>query len=344
MSEIMDRAANTPAKSSQDAAMPNIKVGELTLHQLRIFWAVAHSETLTKASKQLGLTQPSLSQQLAKLETNVGTLLFHRRSNIMELTEAGQYLRPKVEQVLRTINELEGGLSQFRAGSRMTLRMAGINSVIRVILPEVIAAMQGKFPEVDFDILESAPNDVLELLYGRRINIGLLSATSVAQTGVGFMQVPLLDDPYVLVVPKHLNLDNITDPKVQLPPEHWSLLNKSIEFIFGSQHSNRVTDWYEKVLPEHRVVAQCRSFETAVSLVRAGAGVCLAPALATIGLSGEPADVRAYRISAPERRIVALVPSQYRRVEPYASLLDSLQQHATCYTIPGVLPSPPWLA
>ena len=49
---------------------------EMTLHQLRIFWAVAHAETLTKAAKQLGLTQPSLSQQLSKLETTVGARLF----------------------------------------------------------------------------------------------------------------------------------------------------------------------------------------------------------------------------------------------------------------------------
>ena len=59
---------------------PQRRAGHLTLHQLRIFWAVARSETLTKAAKQLGLAQPSLSQQLSKLEANVGTLLFHRRS------------------------------------------------------------------------------------------------------------------------------------------------------------------------------------------------------------------------------------------------------------------------
>ena len=68
------------------------KPAEITLHQLRIFWAVAHSDTLTKAAKQLGLAQPSLSQQLSKLEATAGTLLFHRRSNEMTLTEAGTYL------------------------------------------------------------------------------------------------------------------------------------------------------------------------------------------------------------------------------------------------------------
>jgi len=62
---------------------------EITLHQLRIFWAVAHSETLTRAAKHLGLAQPSLSQQLAKLEATAGTRLFRRHATEMTLTEAG---------------------------------------------------------------------------------------------------------------------------------------------------------------------------------------------------------------------------------------------------------------
>lgn len=320
------------------------RVGEVTLHRLRIFWAVARSETLTKAAKQLGLAQPSLSQQLSKLEANVGTLLFHRRSSEMELTEAGAYLLPKAEQVLRNMRELEDGLAQFSGGKRLTLRLAGINSVLRVLLPAAIGRMQSQFPEVDFDIQESAPADILELLYGRRVNIGLLAANSVAQAGVGFIQIPLLEDPYVLVVPESLTLDGIADPQGELPAEQLGLLNQAIQFTFGSQQANRVADWYDRLLPQHRVVAQCRSFETAIGLVRAGSGVCLAPALATIAGNGPPGGVRLYRVKAPPRRIVALVPSQYRRAEPYASLLELLQQTSASYVLPGILPTPPFLA
>ncbi|KKC38813.1 hypothetical protein WH87_07915 [Devosia epidermidihirudinis] len=346
-----DRANGRPRRTSsgKEETRPSPsalskKAGELTLHQLRIFWAVARSETLTKAAKQLGLAQPSLSQQLGKLEANVGTLLFNRRSNEMELTEAGTYLLPKVEQVLRTINELEDGLGQFSGGERLTLRVAGINSVLRVLLPKAIAQLQAHFPEVDFDILESAPGEILELLYGRRVNVGLLAANSVAQAGVGFVQVPLVEDPYVLVVPKTLALDGLTDPKTQLSPEQWTTLNRSIQFIFGSQQANRVADWYDQLLPEHSVVAQCRSFETAVGLVRAGAGICLAPALATIGVDGHTDEVLLYRVKAPPRRIVAMVPSQYRRVEPYATLLDVLQSVSQTSAIPGIRETPPWLS
>lgn len=338
------KTARRGGKSSAGPARPAQKAADPTLHQLRIFWAVARSATLTNAAKQLGLAQPSLSQQLGRLETNVGTLLFHRRSNEMELTEAGKYLLPKVEQILRILNEIEDGLAQFSGGQRLTLRLAGVNSILRVLLPPALRAMQELFPTLDFDIQESAPTDILELLYGRRINIGLLAADSVAQAGVGFVQVPLLEDPYVLVVPEALSLDGVVDPERELAPEQWALLNQTLQFVFGSQQANRVAEWFDRLLPQHRVIAQCRSFETAIRLVRAGSGICLAPALTTLGSMDSSSGVRLYRVQAPPRRIVALVPSQYRHSGPYAALLEQLQAAAGAYEVPAMAPTPPFLA
>ena len=86
----------------------------MTLHQLRIFMAVAQSSTLTRASKQLGLAQPSLSQQLAKLEESVGTRLFDRSHNRMVLTDAGQVLMRHAQAVLKEIDEAEANLAPIR--------------------------------------------------------------------------------------------------------------------------------------------------------------------------------------------------------------------------------------
>ncbi|WP_162783835.1 LysR family transcriptional regulator [Devosia naphthalenivorans] len=320
------------------------KASDLTLHQLRIFWAVAHSGTLTRAAKQLGLAQPSLSQQLGKLEANVGTLLFHRRSNEMELTEAGIFLLPKVEQVLRNIADVEDGLAQFSGGERLTLRIAGINSVLRVLVPEAVRMMHARYPGVDFDLQESSPAEILDVLYSRRVNVGLLATNSVAQASVGFVQIQLLDDPHVLAVPEGLVLDGIVDPSKELSPEHFTLLNRSIQFIYGSQQAQRVAEWYDMLLPQHRIIAKCRSFETAISLVRSGAGVCLAPGLTTLQQHDHAANLRLYRVRAPARRIAALIPSQYLHTEPYKGLLDMLKCAAAQHTIPGLLETPPFLA
>lgn len=83
----------------------------MTLHQLRIFCAVVQAATMTRAGKRLGLAQPTLSQQLAKLEESVGTRLFER---------------------------------------------AGVNSIIRVLSPETMAALGGIFEGIEYDIHEVA--------------------------------------------------------------------------------------------------------------------------------------------------------------------------------------------
>ena len=90
----------------------------MTLHQLRIFLAVAQAATLTRASKQLGLAQPSLSKQLAALEENVGARLFERAHKRMVLTDAGRLLLFHAQRVIRGIDEAEAGLREFTSGKR----------------------------------------------------------------------------------------------------------------------------------------------------------------------------------------------------------------------------------
>src|SRR5207244_4146945 len=115
----------------------------MTLHQLRIFMAVAQSSTLTRASKQLGLAQPSLSKQLAGLEDGLGTRLFDRGHNRMILTDAGRLLLRHAQSVLKEIDEAEAGLREFAAGKRAIVRIAGINSVIKALVPDALERCGG---------------------------------------------------------------------------------------------------------------------------------------------------------------------------------------------------------
>lgn len=317
--------------------------GEISLHQLRIFTAVAHAATLTEAAKQLGIAQPSLSQQLSRLETMVGTRLFNRRPGEMELTEAGQYLLPKAEHVLRAMRDLEDGLMQYTTGRRMTVRLAGITSALRILLPDALRQVRETFPDIDFDIQDRAPPDILELLYERRITLGMLAENSVAASGGGFSQIPLIDDSHVLAVPAHLDLSGITNPRGELSDADYATLNQSIQFAFGTQHTKRVQNWYERLFPDYSVVAQCRSFEVATELVRAGAGICLVPTLAVLHGTQTLDGVRLYAVNATPRRIVAIIPTQYQRIEPYRTLLEALEKAARAVELPQVLPTPPFL-
>jgi DNA-binding transcriptional LysR family regulator len=315
---------------------------QLTLHQLRIVWTVAHAETVSRAAKQLGLSQPSLSQQIAKLEASIGHKVFERRSARMMLTEIGVFLVERAEQVMREMQELEDGLSGFTGGAR-TIGIAGISSPLRVLLPPALRRFQQSYPGIGFDMHESSPGDVLAMLYARRANIGIVAASSIAQASMGFLQVPLLDDPYVLVVPESLALDGVVAAD-RLEAAQRAVLNNVITFVYGTQHQKRIEAWYDTVLPDHRVIARCRSFEVAVAMVRAGLGVCLAPALSCFAGQDVLSGIRLYDagLGLP-RPLVALIPSQYRRLEPYAALIDTLQEVARDRVQPAIGPVPPLL-
>ena len=315
---------------------------QLTLHQLRIVWAVAHAQTVSRAAKQLGLSQPSLSQQIAKLEASIGQQIFVRGARHMVLTEIGAFLVERAEPVMREMQALEDGLSDFSSGTR-TIGIAGISSPIRILLPLALSRFRSIYPEVGYDIHESTPADVLGMLYARRANIGIVAASSVSQASIGFVQVPLLEDPYVLVVPKAIDLDGVrSEDEIELA--HRTVLNSAVHFIYGSQHQKRIEAWFGANLPDHRVVARCRSFEVAVSMVQAGLGVCLAPALSCFSGDAGLSGVRLYDVTLGiPRQLVALVPSQYRQLAPFSALIETLQAVAHDHVRPSINPAPPIL-
>lgn len=315
----------------------------MTLKQLRVFLSVARADSLTGAAKDLGLAQPTLSQLIQRLEETLDMRLFERRSNKLQLTEAGQYLLREAEPILGQLSDLEGGLAEFSAGRRQTLRIAGLNSVLRLVLPRALQHLRAQLPQIEVDVHEAAPSAVLDMLYERRVNIGLVSANSIAQNSMGFQQHAIMEDPYVLAVPAQLDLGNISSPARQLAPEHLSLLNSTIRFVFGTQYDAKVDHWFQQVLPRARPIAHCRTFEVAMGMVQAGLGIALLPALSAFsgGASGD--GVRLYRVNTPPRRIVALVPAQLRRVEPYTTLLEALERVGSEYALPAIEPAPPFL-
>jgi DNA-binding transcriptional LysR family regulator len=315
----------------------------MTLHQLRIFLAVAQTATLTRASKQLGLAQPSLSQQLARLEESVGTRLFDRARNRMELTDAGRVLLRHAQGILKEISEAEAGLREFAAGKRSIVRIAGLNSVVKALLPDALKRCGGVRAALEVDIHEAAPAEVLEMLYSRQADIGLIAADSVAQSSIGFRQVPIVEDPYVFAVPKAIRLATIKDIG-EAPEGVAHVLNSAIEFNFGTQHTLRVQQWYQRVLPSHRIVAHCRTYDVALELVRAGFGVCLVPALTALRVAGTLDGIELYETDHGNRRTVAIIADQYLRLAPYKDLIEALQVAGRGLKLPVIQPMPKVIA
>lgn len=345
----LQAAAGSDPEGEASGAVAELFAGqkpgaEITLRRLRVFWAVAHSSSLTRAAKLLNVSQPTLSQQLTGFETAIGITLFERRSNRMVLTEAGEMLLRKAEQVLRSAQELEDSLPISGQTARQTLRISGVSSVMRVILPMAIRDMAASAPEVDLDVHENAPAEIIDLLYARRVNIGLMAANSVAEVSAGFQQVPILTDPFVLAVPEAIDLAQVADLSRDLSAADLKVLNRTIQFVFGTQHSSRIQSWLDAAFPNNQLYVRVRSFELALDLVASGTGICVLPALTALVGDSPRKGVRLYSIGLEDRRIVAMVPSQYLRVPHYAAFLAALQAAGRQIALPALAPRPAFLA
>lgn len=317
--------------------------GDISVRKIQVFWAVARAGSMTRAARMLEVTQPTLSQQLSALEASLGNALFTRSGNSLTLTEFGTAFLRHAEDVLRAVQEMEDMITDHGRGQQQSIRIGGLPSAMRVLVPTAMQAIRRRHPVIDIDTHEGSPGEILELLYARRIGIALLAANSVGDLPPGFAQVPLLSDKNVLVVPRALDLSAVTDPGQDLSAEDHQTLRQIIQFVFGSNHSQRQQQWFDLVLPGNRTVGRSRSFDMAVEMVRSGLGVCLAPALSVAPASLSTAGVRLYDVSVAPRQIIAIVPAQYAHQETIREVLDELMRAAAAVRHPQIEPEPPFL-
>ncbi|GCF95608.1 LysR family transcriptional regulator [Enterococcus florum] len=73
----------------------------MEIRLLRYFWTVAQEGTITRAANVLNITQPTLSRQIKELEESLGTALFERKNNRLQLTQAGLFLKERAEEMLQ---------------------------------------------------------------------------------------------------------------------------------------------------------------------------------------------------------------------------------------------------
>ena len=311
----------------------------MTLHQLKIFWAVAQAKSYTKASKILGLAQPSLSQQISKLEDELGSRLFDRGFSKINLTDAGEYLSAKAEQIIASIEEVEEGLKDFSKNTRGVLKVGMLSSVARNILPATMQLFSNILPNIEINVLEVTPAEAIDLLYARQLNVAVVAEDSLAASNLSFAKKELFTDPYVLAVPKNLNLEKISHYK-DLNQKQKNIVSSSIVFEFGSQHKKRIEDWFKKNLNTKKVIAHTRSYEVALSMVEAELGVVVLPALTALIGFGKSYDVNLYQTDLLNRRLVSLTPKQNANIEPAKSFISCLVKAGYKLNLPKVKPTP----
>jgi LysR family transcriptional regulator, hydrogen peroxide-inducible genes activator len=147
----------------------------MELNQLRYFCAVARTGSFTKAAEQEGVAQPSLSQQIRKLEDEVGSLLFERLGRHNRLTPYGETLLPEAEAILRQVAEAEFRLTSVKQGVQGRLRVGVIPTILPYWLAPRIGGFLERFPDVDLHLTEATTARLIEALQAGDLDTAVVS-------------------------------------------------------------------------------------------------------------------------------------------------------------------------
>lgn len=146
----------------------------MDIRQLKYFLSVAETGLVTKAAEQLHMTQSPLSQQILALERELGVRLFRRTKKHMELTEAGQVLRRRAEQILSLQLSALAEVRETAVGMKGKLRLGLIPSSGRLWLPSFIRQFHKIYPLITFDLRQGSTEYILELMRHHQIDLGFV--------------------------------------------------------------------------------------------------------------------------------------------------------------------------
>jgi LysR family transcriptional regulator, transcription activator of glutamate synthase operon len=145
----------------------------MELRQLRYFAAVARHRNFTRAAEELHLAQSALSQQVRRLERELGVELFVRTTRRVELTDAGGIALARATRVLSEVDALGSELDELAGLLRGHLRVGGVLPAGGVDLPELLVGFNRLHPDVEVELREGTAAEMLERLRRDELDLAL---------------------------------------------------------------------------------------------------------------------------------------------------------------------------
>jgi DNA-binding transcriptional LysR family regulator len=144
----------------------------IDLKQLKYFLAVAEEKSFSRAAERLHISQPPLSQQIMKLESELGVKLFARTTRTFELTVAGKALMAEASALLAKMRMTIDTIRQIDRGEVGRLRVGIVGSAMWGPIPSLLEEFQTKFPRVKWTLHELGPTLQYEALRAKQIDVG----------------------------------------------------------------------------------------------------------------------------------------------------------------------------
>jgi LysR family hydrogen peroxide-inducible transcriptional activator len=171
----------------------------MEIHQLRYFVAVAEEGSFSRAAAKVRVSQPSLSQQIRKLEAEVGQPLFDRLPRSVVLTEAGRCLIDYARQILASIGDARRCVDELKGEVAGKVAVGAIPTIAPYVLPELVVTFQKHYPEVTLEIVEDVTQGISRRVEAGELDVALASTCQQSPT---LRRESLGNEPLLALVPK----------------------------------------------------------------------------------------------------------------------------------------------
>ena len=244
----------------------------MELRHLRYFTAVAEELHFGRAAARLHIAQPPLSQQIRRLEEELGVLLFNRTKRRVELTPAGRAFLPEVQRVFAQAERAVRTAQRTSRGEIGRLAIGFVASADLDILPRVLRAWRARFPHVEIELHGMLPGQQVDALHEGRIQVGFVR---LPLEDSALIVEPIQREPLLAVLPARHRLAQRARVRV-------SDLGDDPVILFPRRMAPGYYDLFISTFRRAgctpRVVHEVVTIQTIIGLVAAGLGVTLMPA------------------------------------------------------------------
>lgn len=248
----------------------------MELRQLQYALAIAKELNFSRAAEKLHIAQPSLSQQLAKLEKELGVRLFSRSTNAVELTYAGKIFMDKAQTIIDTVEMLKREMDDIAHMRKGKLIVGSLPITGSHILPLVLPAFQAKYPDIEIQLVEDTTRNLEALTASGETDISLLSLP-LADPSLAWE--PLIEEEICLALPPGHPLAERAEKDAvhigNLKGEPFVVLKK------GQGFRTITVDLCREAGFEPKIVFESSNIDTVQALVAAGMGIAFVPRMVT---------------------------------------------------------------
>lgn len=169
----------------------------VNLELYRVFYVVAKHKHMTKASEELLISQPAISQSIKKLEDQLGGTLFLRSNKGMELTSEGKMFYEYVKGALELINNAENEFTSFKDLSKGEIKIGASTTLTKIVLMNTITSFHKKYPSVEINIINDLTSNLILDLQKGKLDFVIFNEGDVKEANVNLEKIMELKQGFI---------------------------------------------------------------------------------------------------------------------------------------------------